>query len=83
MSEDSDYIFLISFPIIESKRVIDLFKENKIDFQIEKDDSAIKEMDAATAYFGGTFGQGVLVHFYVHPDSYENSQTLIKQFIQA
>ncbi|MEM9443857.1 MAG: hypothetical protein AAGA18_00760 [Verrucomicrobiota bacterium] len=83
MSENVEYLPAGTFPVYEAEYISSLLEKNKIDYEVEMDDSEIKNMTPCQASIGGTFGLGAKVHFYVHPDSLEVTVKLLDDEIST
>ncbi len=82
MSEnlENSGICIGKFELKISKVILDILEKNNIQFEIEIDDSEIKNLTPLQAQ-GGTFGLGVFVSIFVKSQSENNSLRLIKEYI--
>ncbi len=69
--DESDYLLMGNYHVTEAKRLMRALEAACVRFWIDMDDSGIKEMNPFVAAYGGTFGQGVDLRVYVHPDDQE------------
>ena len=78
-SQDQPLISLGSFTVNESKRIAELLDKNNIPLEMELDESAIKNMHPVVARFGGTFGTGVQMTFYIREEDSERAEKLLAE----
>ena len=56
------------FPVMDAERFLKRFEEEKVRFEIARDDSAICQMMPFTAIMGGLSGTAPMIELFVHPD---------------
>jgi hypothetical protein len=56
------------FPVMEAETFLKRFEEEKVRFEINRDDSAIRQMMPFTAIMGGLSGTAPMIEIFVHPD---------------
>jgi hypothetical protein len=56
------------FPVMDADKFLRRFEEGKIRFEIDRDDSAIRQMMPFTAVTGGYAGTAPMIEIFVHPD---------------
>ena len=79
MNDKSNYTLLGNFSIRDANLICDVFETEKIDFEIEIDDSAIRGLDAVQAVLGGTFGRGAFANIYVDQNSLEQCEKILEE----
>jgi hypothetical protein len=77
MDNNSNYTLLGNFDLKDAKIICELIEVNNIDFELEIDDSAIRDMSAFQAAYGGTFGSGATANIYVQTHSSEQCKKII------
>lgn len=77
MSDEKTYEFLGSFDLKTAKDLCDLLAKQHIDFELEIDDSPIRNLTPFQAYIGGTYGTGVSANIYVETESFDRCSTLL------
>jgi len=63
----------------KSKVILNLFEKSNIKFELEVDDSQIKNLTPLEAQ-GGTFGLGIYVDIFISPKDEEVSLKILNQF---
>ena len=63
----------------KSKAILNLFEKSNIKFELEVDDSQIKNLTPLEAQ-GGTFGLGIYVDIFISPKDEEVSLKILNQF---
>ena len=79
MNEKQNYTLLGNFDLNEAKAICDVFEIQDLEFEIEINDSAIRNMFPVDAVLGGTFGRGVAANIYVDSDSLEQCNQILKE----
>ena len=75
MNDNSNFELLGNFSIHDAKSICDGLEEIGIQFEIETDDSAIK--DRVSRF--GTYGMGVTANVYVSPDNIGQCQNIMNE----
>ena len=79
MNDNSEYTFLGNFDLKGAKPICDLLELKQIDFELEIDDQAIRNMSPFQAAYGGTYGSGASANIYVKSDSIEACESILKE----
>ena len=75
--DHSDYTLLGSYSIRDAGPVCEALESVSIPFDLEIDDSAIKEMPTCQAILGGTFGSGAWANIYVPTGEIERCRAIV------
>jgi hypothetical protein len=65
---DPDFHSMGKFSVTDAERFLKRFEEEKVRFEIDRDDSAIRQMMPFTAITGGYAGTAPMIEILVHPD---------------
>jgi hypothetical protein len=79
-AKPNDKICIGKFDLKKSKIILDTLEKNNIQFEIEIDDSEIKNLTPLQAQ-GGTFGLGVYVSIFVNSQDEDVSLKLLDEFL--
>ena len=77
MDNNQIYKFFGSFDLNSAKQICAVFEEHKIDFEVEIDDSPIRNMTPFQASLGGTYGFGASANIYVDAQSIDQCNALL------
>ncbi len=78
MSAAPEYPFLGSFDLHAAQEICGLLEGAGIDFQLEIDDMAIRNMLPFEAAMGGTYGTGVMAAIYIDPSWLEHCYQILE-----
>ena len=79
MNDDSKNTLLGNFDLHDAKVVCDLIEKHQIEFEIEIDDSPIRNMSPFQASIGGTFGSGASANIFVPTDLMEKCVSILEE----
>lgn len=65
------------FDVPDAERIIERFEQEKIRFDVDRDDGPIQTMPPILRAFGGYSGMAKIVELYVHPDDLPRAQAII------
>ena len=82
-SEESQFISIGEFSPPHAVKVTDLFESLDVAFEVEFDDSEIRNLTPADASFGGTYGHGAKVRIFVAADKIEHARVVIEELFPA
>ncbi len=76
------YDFFGLYSSSTAKLILDAFVKNEINFDINIDDSRIKNMTPLQAAYGGTFGQGAGIAISVSSDDLDEARRIQQQVLK-
>ncbi|MEE9367334.1 MAG: hypothetical protein V3V05_00565 [Pontiella sp.] len=78
MNDNLEYTFLGNFDLSDTKTICDLIEKQNINFELEIDDSPIRNMSPFQAAYGGTYGSGATANIYVQEDALEPCNLIVQ-----
>ena len=79
MTDGQTYRFLGNFDLRTAKKLCALLEEGRIGFELEIDDTPIRNLSPFQAGLGGTYGTGASANIYVAEDTFEDSVLLLEK----
>ena len=76
MNENETYRFLGNFDLRSAKKICAWLEEKHIEFELEIDDTPIRNLPPFQAGLGGTFGRGASANIYVPEDAMDRCSAL-------
>ncbi len=67
------------FPVADAETILKRFEAENIRFEIERDNSAMRQMTPFTAITGGYAGTAPMIEIFVHPDDESKAMTIINE----
>ena len=77
MKPESNHELIGQFDLRTAGRICERLEQQGIAFQLEVDDSPIRNMSPFQAAYGGTYGSGATANIYVAPEVYEQSIEIV------
>jgi hypothetical protein len=78
MNDNNTYSFLGNFSLRSARKICAWLEEEHIEFELEIDDTPIRDLPPFQAGLGGTFGRGASANIYVHADALEQCASFLE-----
>lgn len=79
MNDNPKYTLLGNFELRDAKGICELIEKQDIDFELEIDDTPIRNMSPFQAAYGGTYGSGATANIYVDTQSLKRCEGLLNE----
>jgi hypothetical protein len=68
---------------MDAERILKRFEEEKVRFEINCDDSAMRNMSPTMSFLGGYYGNAQLIQIFVHRDDKEKAKAIVNEGSQV
>lgn len=67
------------FNVVDAEEILKRFEQKNIWFEINRDDTAIRQMSPIASVLGGYYGTAKMIEIYVHPEDMAEAEAIIHQ----